>query len=65
MGPVGREAGRGYGPWEGHKAQNGDLGFCCDGVGQVSSDRDVSRRWSSCYGQLAQLTLQWQLLAAL
>lgn len=51
MRPVGREAGKGYGPWEGHKAQNGDLGFCCDVMGQVSIDRDEKTR-SSCCGQL-------------
>lgn len=45
---VGREAGKGYGPWEGHKGQNGDLGFCCDGMEQVSGGRDVTRKSSSC-----------------
>lgn len=57
MRPMGWEAGKGYGLWERYKAQNEDLGFCCDGMEQVSSDRDVTRTSSSCCG----LTLQWQL----
>lgn len=42
----------GPGGWKGiwavgrTQSPNGDLGFCCDGLGQVSSDRDVTRRSS-------------------
>jgi hypothetical protein len=51
----------GPGGWKGIWAMgriqglNGELGFCCDVMGQVSSDRDETRRSPSCCGQ----TLQW------